>query len=74
MVEAKRSLPQASTKYWVDMILKAIPPLECRQFDCKREALAYAQVLARLPDACLVVAYAVTSEGRKKITFEWSEA
>ena len=35
---AKRSLPHASTKYWVDMILTTIPPLECRRFDCEREA------------------------------------
>ena len=73
MVEAKCSLSRAPTKYWVDMILKAIPPLECRRFDCEREALAYAQVCARLPNACLVTVYAYTPKGRK-IIFEWSDA
>ena len=47
--------------YWVDMILTTA--WECRRFDCEREALAYAQVYARLPNACAVVAYAYTPEG-----------
>jgi hypothetical protein len=68
---AKRSLPQASTKYWVDVILTTA--LDCRRFDCEREALTYAQVYARLPNACSVVAYAYTPGGRK-IIFDWSEA
>jgi hypothetical protein len=71
MVEANRSLSHASTKYWVDVILTTA--LDCRRFDCEREALAWAQVCARLPNAELVVAYALT-EGRKKTIFEWSEA
>jgi hypothetical protein len=68
---AKRSLSHASTKYWVDVITTTA--LDCRRFDCEREALAWAQVCARLPNAELVVAYALT-EGRKKTIFEWSEA
>jgi hypothetical protein len=70
MVEAERSLSQASTKYWVDVILTTA--LDCRRFDCEREALAFAQVHARLPNACAVVAYAYTPEGRT-IIFDWSE-
>jgi hypothetical protein len=57
--------------YWVDMILTTA--WECRRFDCEREALAYAQVYARLPNACAVVAYAYTPGGRE-IIFDWSEA
>jgi hypothetical protein len=71
MVEATRNLSHASTKYWVDVILTTA--LDCRPFDCEREALAWAQVCARLPNAELVVAFALT-EGRKKTIFEWSEA
>jgi hypothetical protein len=71
MVMAGRSLPHAPTKYWVDVILTTA--LDCRRFDCEREALAWAQVCSRLPNACLVVAFALT-EGRKKTIFEWSEA
>ena len=67
MVEAGRSLPRACTKYWVDVILTTA--WECRRFGSEREALAYAQVYARLPNACSVVAYAYTPEGRK-IIFE----
>jgi hypothetical protein len=66
MVEAGRSLPHASTKHWVDMILKTIPPLECRRFDSEREALAWTQVCARLPNPRLVVAYSLT-EGRLRV-------
>jgi hypothetical protein len=56
MAEAKRSVARASTKYWVDVILTTA--LDCRRFDCEREALAYADVYARLPNACSVAAYA----------------
>jgi hypothetical protein len=70
MVEANPSLSHASTKYWVDVITRTA--LDCRRFDCEREALAWAQVCARLPNAELVEAYALT-EGRKKTIFEWSE-
>jgi hypothetical protein len=64
---AARSLPH----YWVDVILTTA--FECRRFDCEREALAYAQVYARLPNAEAVVAYAYRPEGRE-IIFDWSEA
>jgi hypothetical protein len=64
MVEAGRSLSQASTKYWVDVILTT--SFQCKRFDCERDALAFAQVYARFPNAS-VVAYACTSEGRKTI-------
>jgi hypothetical protein len=69
MVEAKRILPQASTRYWVDAILTTA--FDCRRFDCEREALAFARVYARLPNAELVIAYALLPEGRR-IIFEWS--
>ena len=59
------------TKYWVDFILTTA--WQAKRFDSEREALACAQAYARLPNACLVVAYALT-EGRKKIILEWSEA
>jgi hypothetical protein len=71
MVEASRSLPQASTKYWVDVILTTA--WHAKRFDCEPDALAHAQVYARFPNACSVVAYAYTPEGRK-IIFDWSEA
>ena len=71
MVMASGSLPHAPTKYWVDMILTTA--WECRRFDCEREALAYAQVYARLPNAEAVVAYAYGPKGRE-IIFDWSEA
>jgi hypothetical protein len=64
---AARSLPH----YWVDVILTTA--FECRRFDCEREALAYAQVYARLPNAEAVVAYAYRPEGRE-IIFDWSKA
>ena len=64
---AARSLPH----YWVDVILTTA--WECRRFYCEREALAYAQVYARLPNAEAVVAYAYRPEGRETI-FDWSEA
>ena len=67
MVEASSSLPH----YWVDVILTTA--WECRRFDCERDALVFAQVYARLPNACAVVAYAYTPEGREMI-FDWSEA
>jgi hypothetical protein len=44
---------------------------ECRRFDCEREALAYARVYARFPNAEAVVAYAYRPEGRK-IIFDWN--
>jgi hypothetical protein len=71
MVEAKRIVPQTSTRYWVDVILTTA--WECRRFGREREALAYAQVYARLPNAEAVVAYAYRPEGRE-IIFDWSEA
>jgi hypothetical protein len=64
---AARSLPH----YRVDVILTTA--FECRRFDCEREALAYAQVYARLPNAEAVVAYAYRPKGRE-IIFNWSEA
>jgi hypothetical protein len=67
MVEATSSLPPI--RYWVDVILTTA--WECRRFDCEREALAYAQVYARLPNAEAVVAYAYAPEGRK-IIFDWN--
>jgi hypothetical protein len=69
MVMAASSLPP--TRYWVDVILTTA--WECRRFDCEREALAYAQVYARLPNAEAVVAYAYRPEGRE-IIFDWNEA
>ena len=48
MVMASGSLPHAPTRYWVDVILTTA--WECRRFDSEREALAYAQVYARLPN------------------------
>jgi hypothetical protein len=69
MVMASGSLPP--TRYWVDVILTTA--WECRRFDCEREALAYAQVYARFPNAEAVVAYAYRPEGRE-IIFDWSEA
>jgi hypothetical protein len=44
---------------------------ECRRFGSEREALAWAQVYARLPNAEAVVAYAYAPEGRK-IIFDWN--
>jgi hypothetical protein len=67
---ADRSLPHAPTRYWVDVNLTTA--WECRRFDCEREALAYAQVYARLPNAEAVVAYAYRAE-KRRIIFE-SEA
>jgi hypothetical protein len=67
MVEADRSV----SRYWVDVILTTA--WECRRFGSEREALAYAQVYARLPNAEAVVAYAYRPEGRE-IIFDWSEA
>ena len=69
MVEATSSL--LPIRYWVDVILTTA--WQCQRFDCQREALAYAQVYARLPNAEAVVAYACRPEGRK-IIFDWSEA
>jgi len=69
MVEAARSLPP--TKYWVDVILKT--SWHAKRFDFERDALAHAQVYARLPNVEAVVAYAYRPEGRE-IIFEWSEA
>jgi Resolvase, N terminal domain len=54
MAQAASSL--LPTRYWVDVILTTA--WECRRFDCEREALAYAQVYARFPNAEAVVAYA----------------
>ena len=71
MVEASSSLSDACTKYWVDVILTTA--WECRRFDSEREALAYAQGYARLPNAEAVVAYAYRPEGTE-IIFDWSEA
>jgi hypothetical protein len=68
MVMAVSSLPP--TRYWVDVILTTA--WECRRFNCEREALAYAQVYARLLNAEAVVAYEYAPE--QKIIFEWSEA
>jgi hypothetical protein len=65
MVGAKPSLSQASTKYWVDVILTTSG--HWKRFDCERDALAHAPVYARFPNACSVVAYALTLEGRKII-------
>jgi hypothetical protein len=67
MVMAALRLPH----YWVDVILTTA--WECRRFECEREALAYAEVYARLPNAEAVVAYAYAPENRK-IIFEWSDA
>jgi len=64
-------LTAAYHKILVDVILTTA--WECRRFDCEREALAYAQVYARLPNAEAVVAYAYRPEGRE-IIFDWSEA
>jgi hypothetical protein len=67
MVEATSSLPPI--RYWVDLILTTA--WECRRFDCEHEALAFARVYARLPNAEAVVAYAHAPEGRK-IIFDWN--
>jgi hypothetical protein len=65
MIGASRSLPH----YWVDAILTTA--FDCRRFYCESEALAFARVYARLPNAELVIGYALLPEGRK-IIFEWS--
>ena len=70
MVMASGSLPHAPTRYWV--VVSLTTAWECRRFDCEREALAHAQVYARLPNAEAVVAYALTPEGRKIIFFDWN--
>ena len=59
MVEATSSLPPI--RYWVDVIPD--DTWQCQRFDCEREALASAQVYARLPNAEAVVAYAYAPEG-----------
>ena len=56
MVEGKRNVSHASTKYWVTVILAT--SWQCQRFDSESDALAYAQVYARLPNAEAVVAYA----------------
>jgi hypothetical protein len=63
---AARSLPH----YWVDVILTTA--WECRRFDCEREALAYAQVYARLPNAEAVVAYAYARREEDDLRLERS--
>jgi hypothetical protein len=67
MVEANRSV----SRYWVDVILTTA--WQCQRFDSESDALAYAQVYARLPNAEAVIAYAHRPEGRE-IIFDWSEA
>jgi hypothetical protein len=67
MVMADLRLPH----YWVDAILTTA--FDFRRFYCESEALAFARVYARLPNAELVIAYALLPEGRK-IIFEWGEA
>ena len=65
MVEANRSV----SRYWVDVILTTA--WQCQRFDSESDALAYAQVYARLPNAEAVIAYAYRPEGRE-IIFDWS--
>jgi hypothetical protein len=48
MVEGKRNVSHASTKYWVTVILAT--SWQCQRFDSESDALAYAQVYARLPN------------------------
>jgi hypothetical protein len=63
MIEADCRVSHAPTRYWVDVILTTA--WECRRFDCEREALAYAQVYARLPSASALNASRATVPSRK---------
>jgi hypothetical protein len=65
MVEGKRNVSHASTKYWVDVILAT--SWQCHRFGSEREALSYAPVYARLPNAEAVVAYAYRPEAEAKL-------
>jgi hypothetical protein len=51
--------------YWVDVIFRE--SFQAQRFDTEREAMAYAQVHARLPQACLVAVDACANGKRTTI-------
>jgi hypothetical protein len=60
------------TRYWALVIREE--DFEARRFDTEHEALAYAQVYARMPDAEYVAVDACAANGKRTPIWEWGEA
>lgn len=59
------------TQYWAVCIFRE--SFEARRFNDEREAMAWAQVNARMPDAELVAVDACAANGKRTTIWEWGE-
>jgi hypothetical protein len=59
------------TRYWALVLFRE--SFEARRFDSEREAIAYAQVHARMPDAEFVAVDACAANGERTPIWEWGE-
>jgi hypothetical protein len=57
--------------YWALVIFP--DTFEAQRFDTEREAMAYAQVHARLPEVCFVAVDACAANGKWTPIWEWGE-
>jgi hypothetical protein len=64
-------LAERPKHYWVVVIYQE--GFEAKRFKTEREAIAYAQVHARLPQACNVAVDACAN-GKRTTIWEWGEA
>jgi hypothetical protein len=60
--------------YWVVVIFRFREGFQAQRFDTESEAMAYAQVHARLPDASFVAVDACATNGERTPIWEWGEA
>jgi hypothetical protein len=59
------------TLYWAVAIFRE--SFQAQRFDNEREAIAYAQVHSRLPDAELVAVDACAANGKRTTIWQWGE-
>jgi hypothetical protein len=57
-------------QYWVNVIFRE--GFQARRFDTESDAMAYAQVHARLPRTC-IVAVDACANGKRTTIWEWGE-
>jgi hypothetical protein len=65
------ALAERPKHYWAVAIFRE--SFEARRFGTEREAMAYAQVHARMPDAEFVAVDACAANGQRTPIWEWGE-
>jgi hypothetical protein len=58
--------------YWAVVIFRE--SFQAQRFDTEGEAMAYAHIHSRLPDASFVAVDACATDGKRTTIWEWGEA